>query len=247
MFEHGYGFPLRFPAHELETRVVERLQALLKSDTEIFDALDCAEKSPAVVHRLLAGAKKLSAQLTSSETKTRELLLNFLRKVTVHEDRIELLIVAKDLSGILAGSDVGAEKEFSGAAWNVNQTVCLTIEAKRTKRDGALHLVVPSTVTGDSTHPRPALIKALDRGYAWYQRLVEGGLVEVNTLAQEAGLTPTYVRNVLGFAFLAPDIVEAILDGRQHPALKFADLYRGIPHSWAEQRSVFGFPAVESR
>ena len=71
--------------------------------------------------------------------------------------------------------------------------------------------------------------------------------MELNTLAQEAGLTSTYVRNVLGFAFLAPDIVDAILDGYQPPTLKFADLYKGIPLSWADQRRVFGFPAIESR
>jgi hypothetical protein len=40
---------------------------------------------------------------------------------------------------------------------------------------------------------------------------------------------PHYVRNVLGCAFLAPDIIEAILDGRQPERLKFEHLYKHIP------------------
>jgi len=51
-----------------------------------------------------------------------------------------------------------------------------------------------------------------------------------------------YVRNVFARAFLAPDIAEAILEGRQPPTLKFENLYDHIPLSWAEQREQFGFP-----
>jgi hypothetical protein len=50
------------------------------------------------------------------------------------------------------------------------------------------------------------------------------------------------VRNVLGCAFLAPDIVEAIPEGRQPLTLKFANLYKHIPLSWAGQRRQLGFP-----
>jgi site-specific DNA recombinase len=42
--------------------------------------------------------------------------------------------------------------------------------------------------------------------------------------------------------FLAPDIVEAILEGRQPLTLKFEHLYKHIPLSWTEQRQRFGFP-----
>lgn len=75
---------------------------------------------------------------------------------------------------------------------------------------------------------------------------MEGKVVNIRSLAREAGLTAHYVRNMLAFAFLAPDIVEAILDGRQPAALKFGDLYKNIPLSWAEQRRQFGFASIES-
>lgn len=69
-----------------------------------------------------------------------------------------------------------------------------------------------------------------------------GYLADMRSLARETGLTPHYVRNVFACAFLAPDIVEAILEGRQPLTLKFEHLYKNIPLSWAEQRREFGFP-----
>jgi site-specific DNA recombinase len=56
-----------------------------------------------------------------------------------------------------------------------------------------------------------------------------------------AGVTERYVGLVFGCAFLAPDIVEAILEGRQPRDLTFKKLCSNIPLSWAEQRSQFGF------
>jgi len=91
-------------------------------------------------------------------------------------------------------------------------------------------------------HPRPALIKAVTRGHAWYEQILEGKVADMRSLARETELTPHYVRNVFACAFLAPDIVEAILEGRQPLTLKFEHLYKNIPLSWAEQRQRFGFP-----
>jgi site-specific DNA recombinase len=239
--------PGRFPAHELEARVLERVQTLLRSDAEIFDALGRDKTSPTAVHRILEGAKKVGAQLMSGSTKPRDLLTSFLRKVVVHNDHIELLIATKRLRELVFGDKPDGDKDGGNTPSVENDILSLTIEARRMKRDGIVHVVVPPSGTEVGRHPRAALVKAVVRGHAWHQRLLEGGQVDLKALAQQTGLTPTYVRNVLGFAFLAPDIVEAILEGRQPQALKFAQLYKGIPLSWIEQRRVFGFPSVDAQ
>ena len=130
---------------------------------------------------------------------------------------------------------------------DLDDTICLSIEATRKRRDGAVHLVVPPHSTTPSRHPRPALIKAVVRGRVWYEKFMAGQMVDIKSLARETGLTPHYVSSVFACAFLAPDIVEAILEGRQPFSLKFEHLYKHIPLSWAEQRERFGFPAVPSR
>jgi hypothetical protein len=54
-------------------------------------------------------------------------------------------------------------------------------------------------------------------------------------------MTERYIGKVFGCAFLAPDIVEAILEGRQPRDLTFKNLCSNIPLSWIEQRKQFGF------
>ena len=128
---------------------------------------------------------------------------------------------------------------------DLDSTICLTIEAKRQRTsDGAIHLVVPPPHIASNARHRPALIKAVARGRMWYEKIMNGQVVDIKSLAREAGLTSHYVRNVLACGFLAPDIVDAILDGQQPTTLTFADLYKPIPLSWAEQRKHFGFPPI---
>ena len=122
------------------------------------------------------------------------------------------------------------------------ELICLTIEARRKHYGGEVHLVVAPSSNATVRHHRPASIKAVARGHAWYEKVLEGKVVDMTSLARETGLTPHYVRNVFACAFLAPDIVEAILEGRQPLTLKFENLYKHIPLSWAEQRRQFGFP-----
>jgi hypothetical protein len=138
---------------------------------------------------------------------------------------------------IIAASLVGLRKSTEPV-----ELLCLTIEARRKRYGGEIHLVVPSSSSAPVRHPRPALIKAVARSRAWYEKVLEGKITDMRSLARETGLTPHYVRNVFACAFLAPDIVEAILEGRQPLTLKFEHLYKNIPLSWAEQREQFGFP-----
>jgi len=53
----------------------------------------------------------------------------------------------------------------------------------------------------------------------------------------------SHVTRVLPLVFLAPDIVQAIYEGRQPAALKVKGLSANLPIEWAEQRRVLGFPA----
>ena len=64
------------------------------------------------------------------------------------------------------------------------------------------------------------------------------------SIAKRTSLDERYVGQVLECAFLAPDIVQAILDGRQPTELTFAKLTRSLPLNWSEQRTQLGFPAV---
>jgi site-specific DNA recombinase len=235
---------IRLPAHEIDSQVTQRLQAFLGSEAQVFDELSAAAETPAVVQPLVDAAKKLATKLPSLPLDDRrDLFASFLQSVIVHENNIQVMIRRTDLRELLEKGDQIIVPKLVGLRRSVDTSdmICLTIEAKRKRYGGEVHLVVPAGSGMTSLHPRPALIKAVARGRAWYEKVLEGKVVDMRSLARETGLTPRYVRNVFSCAFLAPDIVEAIVEGRQPFTLKFENLYKYIPLSWAEQRRHFGF------
>jgi hypothetical protein len=67
--------------------------------------------------------------------------------------------------------------------------------------------------------------------------LDESVYATLEDLARAKDLHATYVSRILRLTLLAPEIVEAILDGRQPAELQLDDLLGGFPLEWAGQRS----------
>jgi site-specific DNA recombinase len=111
-----------------------------------------------------------------------------------------------------------------------------------------MRLVVPPDSQGhESPPPVSSLLKAVARGRQWNEWIVNGEVSSKRGIAKRLGLTECYVGRVLECAFLAPDIVEAILDGRQPSDLTFQKLTCKLPLSWIEQRQQLGFPELRQK
>ena len=249
--DQGAG-SVRLPALEVEKLVTEKLHAFLKSDADLFHELSTAGESPAVIQQLVAGAKKLAARWPSLRlAELRDLFASFLQRVIIHENTIQILISKTLLRQLLQNGDqvISTDHESARKPVDENDLICLTVEAKRKRCGAEVHLVVPPNSAGSMSarQPKPSLVKAIARAHGWYQRVLDGNAPDQRSLARHAGLTERYVGKVFGCAFLAPDIVEAILEGRQPHALNFEKLCTHIPLSWVEQRRQFGFPAAASR
>jgi hypothetical protein len=63
----------------------------------------------------------------------------------------------------------------------------------------------------------------------------------ITDLAEQEGVTVAYVCRLLPLTCLAPDIVEAILNGRQPKGLRLAEMLGDGPVGWEEQQRAFGF------
>jgi hypothetical protein len=83
------------------------------------------------------------------------------------------------------------------------------------------------------------LIKAVVRAQAWVRLILAGKYKDQKAIAVASGLHVRYVRRILPSAFLAPEIVEAIVKGHQGPGMNLAALVHDIPLSWAEQSAKF--------
>ena len=79
------------------------------------------------------------------------------------------------------------------------------------------------------------LTKAVARALRWRRMLEAGRFATINELAAAEKINSTYVSRVLRLTLLAPDIVEAILDGRQPEGITLPGLMKPFPVEWERQ------------
>jgi hypothetical protein len=92
--------------------------------------------------------------------------------------------------------------------------------------DGAPVRAGDNAAGAPTTRGDPALVKALGRAFRWRRMLEEGRYASVRELAKAEGVDRAYVGRMLNLTLLRPEMVEAILDGRQPPELALTDLLR---------------------
>ena len=91
----------------------------------------------------------------------------------------------------------------------------------------------------ESSRCDPTLIKAIARGRAWFGELAAGRARSLRELTQRDGIAPRYVRRLVDLAFLSPELVEAILRGRQPVDLTATRLAAlDLPLDWTDQRRL---------
>jgi hypothetical protein len=82
------------------------------------------------------------------------------------------------------------------------------------------------------------LVKALVRAWRWQRLLDDGVYASISEIGEAERINKSYVSRILRLALLAPDIVDAILEGRSHHALMLDRLEGPLPVSWEVQRRL---------
>jgi hypothetical protein len=121
------------------------------------------------------------------------------------------------------------------------ETITVHIPLTFRKRGGRKLVVTPD---GAEWAPRPrvdnAMVKAIARAFRWRKMLDTGVHGTIEDLAAAKRLPPSYVSSILRLTLLAPEIVEAILDGRQPVELQLDDMLVGFPLEWSRQCDWLG-------
>ncbi|MCR9069510.1 MAG: hypothetical protein NXH79_11760 [Rhodobacteraceae bacterium] len=128
----------------------------------------------------------------------------------------------------------------------IPETVTLHVPFRVVKRGGRKEMQVPE----GAAQPRRTdntLIKALARAFRWKRMLESGEFATIAELAEREGIAPSYMTRVLRLTLLAPDIIEAILDGRHPPELTIARLLEPFGLHWHEQAGDLLPPVGKSR
>jgi hypothetical protein len=138
-------------------------------------------------------------------------------------------------------SVAGSSREYQSSGQAVT-FVPLTIKRRHTRK---LLIAPPGQEDAKvrSSFDLP-MIRTIGKAFYWQKLLDSGEVANATELARQLKLEPGWVAEVLRLTRLAPDIVQAILDGRQPRHLNLHAI-RGrqaeMPVDWDEQRRLLGF------
>ena len=108
------------------------------------------------------------------------------------------------------------------------------------RKRGGRKLVVSPNLTDLWAPTRPridnTLLRAVVQAFAWKHQLETGQFATISELAEARKLDRSFISHILRLTLLAPDLVEAILDGSQPTTMQLQQLVRGFPIEWERQR-----------
>ena len=122
------------------------------------------------------------------------------------------------------------------------RTAVVSISVSFLQRGGRKQILSPPGTAPWSPAPRVdgALVKAVVRAHRWRHMLENGEYTSSAELAKAEKVNDSYLSRILRLTLLAPDIVEAILAGRQASTLQLDDLLKPLRAAWEQQRSELG-------
>jgi len=232
---------LRLPAHDVEKQVSLRLQSFLRSPNEVMKSLTLPEDHPETSQKLIAAAQThAEGWSTVSPAALRDFVRKVVRRVIIQTEKMDVEASRSELRAILTNSQLRASGGESQEA-TPDDLVRLTVQARLKRCGNEMRLVLsPDAVDPEMVTP---IVKAIIRGQKWREGVLAGDVSSQITVEKRSDAKGEYLRRVLGCAFLAPDILEAMLDGHQPANLTLKELTRRrLPLDWAEQRILLGFP-----
>ena len=225
----------RVPAKELEGVVLRGIVGLLKDDLRLSEALQMKDTSADRSHEVMKQAAALAGDLLQgSPQRQRQLLAGLLSCLVLQAAAISVEIRLASLLDLLDPQRSCLELGANGAL-----NFLIPIELKRRGVESKLVMQVSS----GSPTPRDAkLVSLLADAHRWIDDLGQGRAVSLRDLARQYNRDVGEVSRTLPIAFLAPDIVAAILHGRQAIELTPRQLLRigTMPHRWDDQRRRLG-------
>ncbi len=217
----------RLPARELEDRVAAAVGEMLGDESAVLEAAHKTDINSSQVDRVLHAARTWRHRLQSEAEQT--------SAIGALVDRVEL-----KADGIRVSIKLPiASAEKSRAQLPDQVAIARSFPMQLKRRGVELRLIV-----GD--HNRSAgivdlsLLKAVARAYRWFDEISTGKARSLAAIAAREGLAVRYVGRLIRLAFLAPEIVESIVEGRQPTTLTAEALTRRmeLPLSWCSQKAA---------
>lgn len=230
--------PSRIPARDIENLIVAKLKEFFSSPDQVVTSLLLPHDDVAATQNLVEAAARFAKALDQpSAAQVNEKLTAISLRATMLLQSISLQLNRHAVrSRLLVGNEAGKAQIDIG---NEQDLITLEIAVRLKRYNGEMRLIIPGPAGNElRRQPVHALVKAVSRAHEWVRRIEQGEFKNQRALAAATGFDERYIGQILPNAFLAPDIVEGITDGRQSQELTLTSLLKEIPLSWAAQREM---------
>jgi site-specific DNA recombinase len=226
----------RVSAHDLEKLVCERLATLLGDRQQLCDLIGSDLDDATALQRAMGKGDLAAATLRSGPAHDKAALLSALvDHVGLGDEAIEIgLVRAALLTTLQLPVPDAAEMEM----------LAIATPATRVRRGHQIRLVIPGVATAPVPPARrdERLVALVAEAYAARQLFMRYPDRSLASIATSLGRCRTRLTKLVALSCLAPDIVTAIVEGRQPSTLTRRDLLEmALPFSWREQRKILGF------
>jgi site-specific DNA recombinase len=234
----GDSAGLRIPAAEIEQLVSSRVHRWLLDPGSIYKSTSARLADASLQQQLVARAADIGKRWPELPVaRKRAVLTALIERIEVRVDQIDIGLRPARLGALL---DVTAAALQSMTDDEI-QILSVPVRLRRAGRE--ITVVIDGTDPFAAAKPDARLIKLLLRARRYNATLAHGEGVPFAALAQREGVSRSYFTRLVRLSYLAPDITQAILDGRQPRDLTAEKLleHSRLPLAWHDQRLVLGF------
>jgi hypothetical protein len=229
---------LRIPAAEIEHLVSSRVHRWLLDPGSIYKSTSARLADASIQQRLVARAAEIGKRWPELPVARKRVVLTALiERIEVSVGQIDIRFRPSRLSALLDA----AATPLQGATDDETEILPAPIRLRRAGRE--IRMVVDGTDPFAVTKPDARLIRLLLRARRFNATLAQGEGAPFAALAQREGVSRSYFTRLVRLSYLAPDITQAILDGRQPSDLTAEKLldHSRLPLAWHDQRTLLGF------
>jgi site-specific DNA recombinase len=228
---------LRIPAAEIEHLVSSRVHRWLLDPGSIYKSTSARLPDASIQQRLVARTAEIGKHWPELPVaRKRAVLTGLIERVEVSVDQIDIRLRSSRLSALL---DAAATSQ----SVNDDETEILSVPVRLRRAGREIRMVIDGTDPFAASKPDARLIRLLIRACRFNAALAQGEGIHFAALAQREGVGRSYFTRLVRLSYLAPDITQAILDGRQPRDLTAEKLleHSRLPLAWHDQRIALGF------
>jgi len=235
--EEQKGSVIRIAARVIESLVIKCLHKLLNSAQQLLELVQIESHSASDMSQLIKRAAHLCASWDQHANSEQLALLRMMvYSITVSKEQVTIIL---SRSGMRAAIESGSDEDGFEKPDTPDDRVEI-VKSVFLKRCGIESKLVIADDDSSQAHPDTvrAIQNALSKALKWNEALMTGQVASISALAVEEEVVPQFIRRRINLAYLAPDIIQSIIEGQIPDSLSLKKLENSNALDWDEQRRL---------